>query len=57
MQKNIPNGIKTGSSDNCQLTVFEDIRQGLQQAIEYEQLQNEKQQFKPKEVENGLHNR
>ena len=57
MQKNIPNGIKMGSSDNCQLTVFEDIRQGLQQALEYEQLQNEKQQFKPKEVENGLHNR
>ena len=57
MPKNIPNGIKTGSSDNYQSTVFEDIRQGLQQAIEYAQMQHEKPQFKPKEVENGLHNR
>ena len=55
MPKNIPNGIKTGSSDNCQLTVFEDIRQGLQQAIEYEKKKHEKQL--PKEVENGLLNR
>lgn len=57
MQKNIPNGIKTGSSDNYQSTVFEDIRKGLQQALEYEQMQYEKQQLKPKEVKNGLHNR
>lgn len=55
MQKNIPNGIKKESSDNHTLTVFEDIRQGLQEAIEYEKTEHGKQL--PKEVENGLLNR
>ena len=55
MQKNFPNGIKKESSDNHTLTVFEDIRQGLQQAIKYEKKKHEKQL--PKEVENGLLNR
>lgn len=55
MQKNTPNGIKKESSDNHPLKIFEDIRQGLQQAIEYEQTKQEKQLRK--EVENGLHNR
>ena len=55
MQKSIPNGIKTGSSNIPTSTVFEDIRQGLQQAIEHEKTKRERQL--PKEVENGLLNR